>query len=61
MQMNKNDVAWMKAHSAYVKGDTAEKAPAKAMENGYQPGTEPYNAFIDGFLDLVLAEASPAH
>ncbi|MFN7351749.1 MAG: hypothetical protein ACK5SR_00580 [Burkholderiales bacterium] len=53
MQMTANDLAWMKAQALYAKGDTAEQAGIKALQEGYQPATPAYNAFIKGFLELV--------
>lgn len=54
--MNVQDIAWLKAQAIYRKGDSGDLANAKAIENGYSPGTQAHAAFISGFLDLVNSE-----
>lgn len=56
MQMTANDMAWMKGQASYEKGDAAEQAGVKALQNGYLPGSGSYTAFVNGFLELVQPE-----
>ena len=54
--INAQDLAWIKAQSIYVKGDSTDLASIKSLEFGYRPGTESYAAFIVGFEEMVINE-----